>query len=98
MSVLCPILSIIVRKIPNSRGGALARSQVPTPSLPGIGRVVARKHLVDRGAPPCCQRGRQVGDDDDQVVMTITGVLRNARLRLPPRPTFAQTRSDMLRP
>jgi hypothetical protein len=39
MSVLCPILRIIVRKIPNSWRNA---SSLPSASLPGIGRVVAR--------------------------------------------------------
>jgi hypothetical protein len=51
MSVFYPILTVIVRKIPNSRPDTLTRSQAPTPFLPGIGRVVAPGYRDPLGPP-----------------------------------------------
>ena len=100
MSVLCAIQSIIVRKIPNSRRDALTRSHAPTPLRSGHrprGRPGNTSSIV---GIPLAATGGDVGGGMmmTMVVMTSAGALRNARLRSSPRPTFAQTRSDMLRP
>jgi hypothetical protein len=65
MSVFYPIISIIVRKTPNSLADALTRSQAPTPFLPGHrphGRPGDTSSIV---ALPLAANGGGGGDDDD---------------------------------
>ena len=92
MSVLCPLQSIIVRKIPNSRRDALACLGADLP-VAAIARVVAPgTHRRSWGYPLLLTAAVVGGMMMTMMVMTIAGALRNARLRSPPRPT---ARSDI---